>query len=352
MYNEVVEKEYERALSIPLQMVEVAGQEIVLFRADTLPAGIKTSIGKCLLAHYMDNGQVNNQIKSIVVVGGGNTVQGVKLAVDEFGLCIKVVAVVYAETSRPVIKKLKAMGIEVVMETPRCEGRTGRLSTAERLCRKQGWVLLEQHEQPLIVDIQRRTFGRAIVERLGTSNHFVAGVGTGGTLFGIGSALREANPCTRIIAVEGVGSTLTLWHTYLCARNTYEAKKRVIEKALRAYKVAGMLVSLTCYPRRKPENWFDISIDFPTTSGIVGIEGLGVGDPTRLVLDNLPEVNKVRIVTDEEAKEGIRSLRDIGINAVESAGANFLATTKLAKNLQRYGKRESILTIITASRER
>lgn len=352
MYKEAVQKEYERALAVPLHTIEECGQRIVLFRADTLPAGIKTSVGKCLLAHYIDNGQIIEKTSALVVVGGGNTVQGVKLAVDEMGVEVEVIAVVYAETSQPIVEKLKAMGIEVVMETPRREGRTGRLLTAERLCRKnRRYVLLEQHEQPRIIDIQRRTFGRAIVERLGTLNHFVAGVGTGGTLFGVGSALRRANPRTRITAVEGVGSTLTLWHAYLRAKSEYVEKKRAVEKALGAYKTAGMVVSLSCHPKRSPEDWFDIDIDFPrASSGVLGIEGLGVGDPTRLVLDHLPQVNRIRIVTEREAREGVRLLDFHGISGVESGGANFLIALEIAKNLQRRGKCKSILTVTTASR--
>ncbi len=351
MYKETVQREYERALSVPLCTTKRHGQKIVLFRADTLPAGVKTSIGKCLLAHYLDTGKIKDTTRSVVVVGGGNTVQGVKLAVDELGVRVGVTAVVYVETSRPVVEKLKTMGIEVVMETPRREGRTGRLTTAKKLCRKRGYMLLEQHEQPVILDIQKRTFGRAIVERLGAPSHLVAGVGTGGTLFGIGLALREVNPHTRIIAVEGVGSTLTLWHAYLRARDKYEVKKRAVEKALRAYETAGMIVSLSCHPQRSPENWFDINIDFPrVVSKVIGIEGLGVGDPTRLVLDHLPSVEQVRIVTDKEAREGVRLLKTFGIDGASSAGANFLAATELARNLQRCGKRESILTVITASR--
>lgn len=352
MYEGTVQKEYERALSIPLQKIEVAGQEIVLFRTDTLPAGIKTSIGKCLLAHYLDTKKVKGTTRSVVVVGGGNTVQGIKLAVDEFGLDVEVVAVVYAETSQSVVQKLKAMDIEVVMETPRREGRTGRLSTAERLCKKnRRHVLLEQHEQPRIIDIQKRTFGRAIVEKVPTPNYFVAGVGTGGTLFGIGWVLRKANPHTKITAVEGVGSTLSLWHAYLGAVG-YEAMKRAIKKALRAYKCAGMIVSLSCHPGKSPENWFEINIDFPESSGVLGIEGLGVGDPTRLVLDHLSMVNRVRIITDEEAREGVRLLEVHGISCVESAGANFLAAKEVATKLKSHGngKRRSILTVITASR--
>src|SRR3989344_2385356 len=350
MYEETVQREYLRALSVPLHTIKMCGQQIVLFRADTLPAGIKTSIGKCLLAYYLDSKKIKKTTKSVVVVGGGNTVQGVKLAVDELGVRVGVTAFLYAETSRPVVEKLKTMGIEVVMETPRRKGWIGRLSTAEQLCRKRGYVLLEQHEQPRILDIQRRTFGRDIVERLGAPGYFTAGVGTGGTLFGIGSALRGANPRTRITAVEGVGSTLTLWHAYLRAREEYETKKKVVEKALRAYKKAGMVVSLICHPKRSPENWFDINIDFPpSASRTLGIEGLGVGDPTRLVLDHLALVNRVRIITDGEARKGVRLLESYGISGVESAGANFLAATEIAGNLERRGIRGAvILTVVTA----
>ncbi len=74
-------------------------------------------------------------------------------------------------------------------------------------------------------------------------------------MFGIGSAIKQLNPRMKIIAAEGVGSTLSLWHAYLRAKGKgYVAEKMAIQKALSAYEKAGMIVSLKCYPQKNPEN--------------------------------------------------------------------------------------------------
>lgn len=352
-YEKAIHLEHKRAMSAPLDSIVVGGVEVVLFRADTLPAGIKTAIGRCLLARYLDLGKITTKTKAVVVHGSGNTARAVKSATDELATGIRVIAVVFAETSRSTVANLRKLGIEVVAETPRRCGRVGRQSVTERLCRQPGYVFLDQHEEPLIIDIQSRTLGRAIVDRLGNSPvHFVAGMGTGGTVFGIASALRAKNK-TKVVAVEGVGSTLTLWRAYLGAKGKgYEKEKMSIEKALLLYGEAGMLTSLKCYPRRKDSNrWFEIDVDFPRGKrGVLGIEGLGVGNPTSLIANHLSQINQVRIVTDEEAAQGVECLASHGICAVQSAGANFFTALRLAEKLWRRKQRGKILTVITAPR--
>lgn len=353
-YKKAIQSEYERAMSVPLDSVFIEGAEVVLFRPDTLEAGVKTSIGRCLLAHSLDTGHIDNRTEAVVVHGSGNTVRAVKAAAEEIKLDVRVIAVVYAETSKSTVANLRARGIEVVAEAPRRSGRVGRQSVVERICRRPDHVFLDQHEEPLIIQIQSQTFGKAIVDRLGLlATHFVAGVGTGGTLFGIGSALRRVNSRTQITAVEGVVSTLTLWHAYLRAKGKgYEKEKRSIEKALVLYRRAGMVTSLDCYPRRKdPDRWFEIDIDFPSEKkGVVGIDGLGVGNPTDLIVNHLRKVDRVRIITDQQATEGVRDLKSRGIFAVRSAGANFFASLCLAQELQSRGERGRILTVVTAGR--
>ena len=350
-YERAIRLERRRAMSVSLDSIDVGGMNVVLLRADKLPAGIKTSIGRCLLARYLDTGQVTARTKAVVVHGSGNTARAVRLAADELAPEAKVVAVVFAETSKSTIAKLRKFGVEVVAESSRRSGRAGRQSVTERLCQRPGYVFLDQHEEPLIIDIQRRTFGQAIAARLTNPlTHFVAGMGTGGTVFGIGSALC-AKSKTRVVAVEGVGSTLTLWHAYLGAKGKgYAKEKGSIEEALLLYKNAGMLTSLKCYPRRKdPGRWFEIDVDFPKgKKGVLGIEGLGVGNPTNLISDHLRQINQVRIVTDEQAREGVECLASHGIYAVESAGANFFAALRLGEGLQRRGQKGRILTVVTA----
>lgn len=348
MYEEIIQQEYERAFRLPLTVIPYDASEIVLFRADLFEGGVKTAIGRCLVAHAIESGIITNATKGVVVQGAGNTVTAVSYAIKEFGLQASVIAVVYNETSVRVRERLRASGIKVVAKSPRKEGREGRMSTAERLCRQKGYVLLEQHEQPLIVDIQSRTFGRAIAQNLsGSATHVVAGVGTGGTLFGIGLALRACKPKIRIVGIEGVGSTLTLWHRYLQVKKcSFELQSLALRATLELYRRAGMITRLQEHHHNDPSEWFDISIDFPeNTSGVVGIEGLGVGDPSELILQHLKDVSECRIVTDDQARRGGALLSKHGIMAVESAGANFFVAHQIAEEL---GNKGRIVTVVTA----
>lgn len=349
-YTNCIQKELKRARLVPITYLNHAGSTIALFRADMFEAGVKQAIGRCLVANAIDTGQINGHTCAVVIHGAGNTVSAVKAGIDELGLCVKVVAVIYRETSPHIWQRLERHGIEVVAETPRTNGRGGRIETVSQLCEtNHGYVLLEQHETELIVDIQRKTFGLRIAEEV-RSTHFVAGVGTGGTLFGIGQALRDTNQKTQLIGVEGVGSTLTLWHAYLhVSDQNFNVKKRAIEIALKKYRTAGMLTELICHPNNEPDEWFEINIDFPDTiTGTVGIEGLGVGDPTQMIMNRLPTLNSCRIVTDEQMRQGQQALETHGILAFESAGANFFAAMQLAEELQQQNQHGVITTVVTA----
>lgn len=349
-YTNCIQKELKRARLVPITYLNHAGSTIALFRADMLEAGVKQAIGRCLVANAIDTGQINGHTRAVVIHGAGNTVSAVKSGIDELGLGVRVIAVIYRETSPHIWQRLKHQGIEVVAETPRIDGRGGRLETVSQLCEtNHGYVLLEQHETELIVDIQRKTFGVRIAEEVETT-HFVAGVGTGGTLFGIGQALRDINQQTQLIGVEGIGSTLTLWHTYLRVPDqSFNVQKLAIEVALEKYKAAGMLTELICHPNNESNEWFEINIDFPDTiTGTVGIEGLGVGDPTQMIMNHLPMLNSCRIVTDEQMRQGQQALETHGILAFESAGANFFAAMQLAEELQRQNQHGVITTIVTA----
>jgi len=347
-------KELHRTRNIPLTVVEHADSRIILLRADLWEAGVKTTIGQCLVAHEIETGRITNSTRALVVHGAGNTVTSVQIAAEEQGLDVEVIAVVYAETSRSIRERLQRRGIRMVAEAQRAQGREGRMTTAEELCqREKGYVMIEQHEQPLIIDIQRETLGQRIAEEVPEATHFIAGVGTGGTVFGIGSALRNVAPQVRVVALEGVGSTLSLWHAYCGAQHlAFKEQEQAIAAALRTYAAAGMLTKLTADSSRPPDQWFEIDIHFPPhVRGTVGIEGLGVGGPTQLILDNITSLDEVRIVTDVQARDGVDALAEHEIYSVESAGANFFTALGIANELQARGKKPgTIISVVTAKK--
>ena len=104
-------------------------------------------------------------------------------------------------------KLLLHLGAELVL-TPAAEGMRGAVARAEALCAETpGAWMPNQFANPSNPAMHRRTTGPEIWEQtMGRVDIFVAGVGTGGTLTGVGSYLKEQNPAIKIVAVEPAAS--------------------------------------------------------------------------------------------------------------------------------------------------
>ncbi|MDW7645519.1 MAG: cysteine synthase A [Desulfuromonadales bacterium] len=101
---------------------------------------------------------------------------------------------------------LSAYGAELVL-TPGNLGMRGAIDKAEELAARQGTFMLQQFKNPANPRVHEQTTGPEIVEALaGKVDAFVAGVGTGGTITGVGRVLRRHNPGVHIVAVEPADS--------------------------------------------------------------------------------------------------------------------------------------------------
>ena len=102
---------------------------------------------------------------------------------------------------------LAALGAEVVL-TPGAESMPGAIRKAEEIARSTpGALILQQFENPANPEMHRRTTAEEIwADTDGQVDVFVAGVGTGGTITGVGQVLKARKPAARVVAVEPADS--------------------------------------------------------------------------------------------------------------------------------------------------
>ncbi|MBI4913111.1 MAG: cysteine synthase A [Acidobacteria bacterium] len=103
---------------------------------------------------------------------------------------------------------LKAYGAELVL-TPGSLGMKGAVDKAEELAGADPkYWLVRQFDNPANPEVHRRTTALEVLEQVPELDAFVAGIGTGGTITGVGEVLAQRKPGTLVIAVEPVDSPL------------------------------------------------------------------------------------------------------------------------------------------------
>ena len=192
---------------------------------------------------------------------------------------------------------LAAYGAELVL-TPGPDGMRGAVTRAEELAAaNKDYYIPQQFNNPANPEIHRKTTAREILAALGQEiDAFVAGVGTGGTITGVGEVLRARNKDVRIVAVEPSASPV----------------------------LSG------------------------GTPGPHKIQGIGAGFVPAVL--NTQVYDEVIQVTNEEAAQMTRDLAvKEGILAGISSGAALFAAVKVAKSL---GKGKKVVVILPDRGER
>jgi cysteine synthase A len=100
---------------------------------------------------------------------------------------------------------LKAFGAELVL-TPGADGIKGAIAKAQELAKQYDGFVPLQFQNPANPEIHRRTTAVEILTELPSLDAFVAGIGTGGTITGVGEVMKDCLPHVEIVAVEPAGS--------------------------------------------------------------------------------------------------------------------------------------------------
>ncbi len=136
---------------------------------------------------------------TVIEASTGNT--GISLAMIGRALGYDV-RVVMPENVFPEIPRTLAVYGATVERVPADQGVRQAIEVAREQAEREGWFFLDQFCSPYNVRAHYETTGPEILEDVPQVDVLVAGLGTGGTLMGVGRRLKEANPRTQVIAVE------------------------------------------------------------------------------------------------------------------------------------------------------
>jgi len=205
IYGSVVETIGRTPLVRLNRLGSETGAEILVKLERANPGGsIKDRIGLAMIEDAERRGLLKKG-SAIVEPTSGNT--GIGLAMVAAVKGYKVILTMPESMSAERRKVLKAYGAEIVL-TPAAEGMQGAIKAAEALAAKDAKVFIpQQFENAANPEAHSRTTAREILgDTGGRLDAFVAGVGTGGTVTGVGRVLKAEVPRALVVAVEPAGS--------------------------------------------------------------------------------------------------------------------------------------------------
>lgn len=196
---------------VELQHLNKGVQAKVLVKLESMNPGgsVKDRIGIAMIEAAEKDGRIKKG-DTIIEPTSGNTGIGLALAARLKGY--KCLFVMTDKASQERVRYLKALGADVMIVSSAAKANSPEyyFNTALRLASEiPNAIMLNQYDNPANPGIHELTTGPEIWEDTdGTITHFIAGIGTGGTISGTARYLKSKNPNIKVIAADPIGSSI------------------------------------------------------------------------------------------------------------------------------------------------